>query len=109
MAGKRSPSSGAADTDQGDVRADRLLIECKMTGGPNVILTKPLPTFIQQLEKVAEEAYQEGRDPMLALRYYQPESILAGADGWIDVGVMLITDLAEREAEYIGENYHKIR
>jgi hypothetical protein len=83
--GVRSPSSGAADTDQGDVRTKTMLIECKTTGTPE----KPsrLPVFIQHLEKVCQEAWEEGRDGMVALRYYYPESRLANNDGWVDVVV----------------------
>jgi hypothetical protein len=57
-----------------------------MTGGPG---EKPirLPVFIQQLEKVTEEAYAEGREPALALRYFAPQSILSSPEGWIDVVV----------------------
>ena len=64
--GVRSKSSGAADTDQGDVRTPTHLIECKMTGKPE----KParLPKFIKELEKVTEEAYSEGRDAFIQKR-----------------------------------------
>jgi len=55
-----------------------------MTGGPGET-PKKLPVFIQQLEKVAVEARDIGREPALALRYYAPDSILAGPDGWLDV------------------------
>lgn len=83
--GRRSPSSGAAETDQGDVRVEKFLIECKTTGGPE----KPskLPVFIQHLEKVCLEAWDEGRDGMVALRYYCPTSKLANRDGYVDVVV----------------------
>lgn len=55
-----------------------------MTGGPGET-TKKLPVFIQQLEKVTEEAREEGRIPALALRYYAPDSILSNQMGWVDV------------------------
>lgn len=84
--GIRSPSSGASDSDAGDVRTETHLYECKMTGGPGEV-HKRLPGFIRQLEKVTEEARQEGRVPGLALRYWAPESILAGPTGWVDVMV----------------------
>ena len=92
--GKRSPSSGASDTDQGDVRTDTRLIECKTTGGPE----KPsrLPTFIQHLEKVCLEAWEEGREGSVALRYYAPESKLA-INGWIDVIVSTVGNDAFRD------------
>lgn len=78
--GKRSKSSGAAEHDAGDVRTDTHLIECKMTKGQ-------VPTFIRHLEKVTLEAWEEGKDPMLALRYYDPDSHFANGYGWVDVVV----------------------
>lgn len=92
--GVRSASSGAAETDQGDVRTKHLLIECKMTGGPGKRSIKPV--FLQHLEKVAAEAYSEGREPLLALRYYDPKSILADRDGWIDLVVRRASDDASK-------------
>lgn len=97
--GKRSASSGAAEHDAGDVRCEHLLIECKVKMPGQV--TKPLPKFVQQLEKVAEEAYESGKDPMLALRYYRPDSILANPDGWVDVSVRPAVYDAEREERYV--------
>lgn len=94
--GVRSASSGAADTDAGDVRCETVLIECKVTGGPGET-EKPLPVFIRHLEKVAEEAYQEGRSPAVALRYYAPDSILSNPHGWVDVMVRPVVDDAELE------------
>lgn len=89
--GKRSASSGAADNDQGDVRTSTLLVEAKVTGGPGQKL-KPLPKFVQEFEKIAEEAWSEGREPVLALRYFYPESILADTHGWIDLAVRRVID-----------------
>jgi hypothetical protein len=94
--GVRSPSSGAWDTDQGDVRSERLLIECKTTGTPEKPST--LPVFIQHLEKVVDEAWSESREGAVALRYYQPASKLADRDGWVDVIVHTVTADADREA-----------
>lgn len=84
--GKRSASSGAAAHDQGDVRcsAPMLLIECKMTGSPAHPM-KSKPKILKEFEKIAKEAWSEGREPALALRYYDPDSILSGADGMIDL------------------------
>lgn len=98
--GVRSKSSGAAEHDAGDVRSDTLLIECKMTGSPGVIVTKPLPVFVRELEVVAKQAWEESKDPMLALRYYCPTSVLSGKDGWIDLTVRLAADDADREIAY---------
>lgn len=64
-----------------------------MTGGPGE-KPKKLPVFIQQLEKITEEAYTEGREPVLALRYFAPNSILATWDGWVDVVVRRAADAA---------------
>lgn len=88
--GRRSASSGAADNDAGDVRCEFELIECKVTGGP----TRPskLPVFVQQMEKIAEEAYEENRIPALALRYYSPGSILANREGWVDLVVRRVDE-----------------
>lgn len=82
--GRRSVSSGAADNDQGDVRAGHDLIECKVKGGPGRPAKSALVTTF---EKIAEEAYSEGREPVLALRFYMPESFLADHQGWVDLVV----------------------
>jgi hypothetical protein len=88
--GTRSKSSGGADTDQGDVRTRGQLMECKVTGKPE----KPakLPGFIKHLEKVTEEAWSEDRIPTLALRYFNPDSLLANRDGFVDVIVRRAQD-----------------
>jgi hypothetical protein len=93
--GRRSPSSGAAVTDPGDVRCERLLIECKMT------MSKAKSKLLTQFEKVAKEAWERDKEPMVALRYFDPESILADRDGWIDLTVMLARDSSEREEVYV--------
>lgn len=92
--GVRSNSSGAADNDQGDVRTPTLLIEAKVTGNPGV-KPKPLPKFVRELEKITEEAWSEGREPVLALRYFAPDSILANRQGWIDLAVRRAVDDAD--------------
>jgi hypothetical protein len=96
LGGKRSKSSGASVTDKGDVRANDLVIECKMTMGR-------LPTFIRQFEKVASEAYEEGLTPMMTLRYYDPVSIISDTNGWIDIAVMLLGDAGEREEIFYAD------
>jgi hypothetical protein len=97
--GKRSASSGAADNDAGDVRAAEHLIECKYTGGPDMDFNreqKGLPVrrskLLKDFEKVAREAWEEGRDPVVTLREWAPESKLAGKDGWVDFTVRLLSD-----------------
>lgn len=84
LGGRRSPSSGASAGDEGDVRTDTELIECKMTGSPAKPLKKK-PTLLAQFEKIADEAYIDGREPALALRYFWPTSALADRDGWVDL------------------------
>jgi hypothetical protein len=58
--------------------------------------------LLRQLEKIAQEAWEQGLDPMLALRYYDPDSILADKDGWIDLTVRRAVDDADREAEHVA-------
>lgn len=101
--GKRSPSSGAADTDAGDVRTEFSLIECKTTGYPGKEPQPQLPRFIRWLEKVFKEASEEGKKGALALRYYAPDSILATPDGWVDVVVRPACDDADRENQIQNE------
>ncbi len=92
--GKRSPSSGAADNDGGDVRAEFDLIECKAKGSPAHPL-KNKPTLLQQFEKNAVDAHLEARSPVVALRYYWPDSPLANPKGWVDFAVRLLDEDAE--------------
>lgn len=97
--GVRSKSSGASDTDQGDVRLTHSLIECKYTGSPASPL-KQTPKLVKEFEKVALEAWSEGRDPLMALRFYLPQSPLADNDGWVDLAVRLVKDDVLREEQY---------
>jgi len=97
FAGKRSASSGAAVTDQGDVRTPKLLIECKHTG----TFDKPARSIsikLSDFEKVADEAWSENRDPVMALRIYCPDSILADDDGNVDIIARLIDN--DREGRF---------
>ena len=81
-----SPSSGAANNDSGDVRAHYDLIECKVTGGPGEDFKSPLSKRIrEEFVKITEEAYAEGKEPVLALRWFEPDSILADPQGWVDL------------------------
>lgn len=94
--GRRSPSSGAAISDKGDVlvRSDGSLFECKASGSPG---SPKRPKIIKDLEKVATEAYEEGREPALALRFFNPDSILADkTTGYVDVVVRLVGDDVRR-------------
>lgn len=93
--GRRSASSGAADNDQGDVRSPSLLIECKMTGGPGRPVKKA--KLVRDMEKVAEEAWTEDREPVICLRFFDPGSRLADKDGWIDLTVRLTHEDVHRD------------
>lgn len=89
--GKRSPSSGAAIADQGDVRTEAQLIECKHTG----TLDKPAASIsikLSDFEKIAGEAWAESRLPAMALSIYAPDSVLADNDGFVDLITRLQTD-----------------
>lgn len=94
--GTVSPSSGASARDAGDVRTAHTLIECKQTGQ----MHKPAKSFslkVADFEKIAEEAYSEGRDPALAVRIYCPTSTLADKDGNVDLIVRRVQDDQYRE------------
>lgn len=88
--GRRSASSGAAVTDPGDVRTETSLIECKVMGNPEESIKRP--GFARDMEKITEEAWSENRIPRLAIRWYDPESILADRNGWCDVVVKRVVD-----------------
>lgn len=89
--GKRSKSSGAADNDQGDVRCPTLLIECKTTGSPGKPKKKKAK-LVKDFEKIADEAWAEDRTPMMALRFFDPDSRLCDRYGWVDFSVRLVRD-----------------
>lgn len=91
--GERSPSSGAAVTDAGDVRMreNNNLCECKHAG----TFEKPAKSIslrLKDLEKIADEAWAEGMEPMMVLTMYAPDSILADKDGEVSVSVRLMLD-----------------
>lgn len=91
--GVRSPSSGAAVTDAGDVRMRHLgnLCECKHAG----TFAKPAKSIslkLSDLEKIADEAWAEGLEPMMVLTMYAPDSVLADKDGEVSVSVRLVRD-----------------
>lgn len=100
--GQRSRSSGASDTDKGDVRVEgsSSLIECKLTGSPG---NEPKrSTLLAHMEKVADEAWAEGKEPAVALRLFCPTSPVANVDGWVDMTVRLTVDDARREAAWLS-------
>ena len=83
--GTRSPSSGGADTDDGDVKTENELFECKYTESRSALLG--------QMEKIADEAFSSGREPVVALRFYAPTSVLADRRGYVD---LLVTRAAAK-------------
>lgn len=89
--GVRSPSSGAAEADSGDVRTSEELFECKMTGHPGR-QPKRKSTMVRLMEKIADEAWEEGKNPALAYRYFDPSSNLSDKDGWVDLVVRRLGD-----------------
>lgn len=93
--GKVSPSSGGHVTDPGDVRVedDNTLFECKSRGNPEKFAKS---TMITQMEKVTQEAYEENKEPALALRFFNPDSHLSGKDGFVELTVRLSRDDAYR-------------
>ena len=95
--GERSPSSGASTFQKGDVqvRTTRTSFECKASGSPPS--DSKATTITRHMEKIADEAWTENREPALALRYFNPHSSLADNDGWVDLVVRLASDDAERE------------
>jgi hypothetical protein len=98
--GVRSPSSGGAAHDYGDVRCPDKLIEAKLTGDP----TRPkrsISVRVDVLEKIAKEAYAEGKRPALALRICEPNSFLADVHGYIDLIVYLIGDDPSKECTQV--------
>lgn len=93
--GKRSASSGAAVHDRGDVRTASHIIECKLTG----TLDKPAKSIsikIDDLDKVADEAWSEGKSWAMALRIYAPFSVLADSSGFVDLMVRSVSEDVER-------------
>lgn len=78
-------------TDQGDVRTSECLIECKHTG----TFDKPAKSIsikLGDLEKIADEAWSEGKEPVLCLGIYAPDSVLADSEGEVNLTVRLMGD-----------------
>lgn len=97
--GRRSPSSGAAITDLGDVRTSSALWECKGKFGERTGEKPVRSTLVNQMAKVADEAWQEGKEPAIALRFYMPGHILADTKGYVDLVVRRMCDDIEREPD----------
>lgn len=97
--GQVTPGSGNSVRSPGDVRTARMLIECKQTGQ----MDKPVKSFslkLGELEKAFDEATSEGRDMAMAIRIYNPESMLSDRDGMIDLIVRRVADDHHREEVY---------
>ena len=87
--GELTANSGAADSDTGDVRTETQLIECKHKG----CFEKPVKSMsinLAILEKIWNEAVQQGREPVLCFRMYVPKDghpLTRG--GFIDLSIRL--------------------
>lgn len=93
--GTVSPSSGAAQVDNGDVRTADSLIECKLTGSYDKP-AKSISIKLDVLEKICDEAWSEGLTPVMALTIVNGNSILADGNGCIDLIVRLREDDQDR-------------
>lgn len=81
--GRRSPSSGAWIYDDGDVDTEQFIIECKLSGNPEKP-SKSISLKLEDFEKVFDEAVVNRKTPVMALRIYNPDSILADHKGNVD-------------------------
>lgn len=84
--GERVVNSGQTDKNKGDVKTPDHLVECKMTGEPG---KEARSSLITRMEKIADQAWEESLEPMLALRFFMPESVLASGEGYVDVTLKL--------------------
>lgn len=92
-----SPSSGAADTDAGDVRTFNSLIECKTTGHEGEEKRPSLNQILAWLEEITGQAWEEGKAPVVALRIYAKGHPLARPDGQLDLAIMPVDDAGHRD------------
>lgn len=92
--GTVSPSSGASVVDPADVRTEEELFECKATGYKSP--AKSISVKVDVVEKIADEAYSEGKTPALPLRIYNPDSLLADSKGYVDLICRLVRDDVHR-------------
>mgnify|MGYP006893270111 CR=1 FL=1 len=92
LGGRRSRSSGASDTDKGDVITDDQMIECKGKFGKRIGEKEVRSTLVKQMEKAADEAWANGKDPAIALRFFMPDSVLADNSGYVDLFVTRLSD-----------------
>lgn len=111
LGGQRTKNSGATDSQKGDV--DRvsipdldLLVECKFTGAIG-LPAKSISVKLDDLEKITDEAYMDGCQPMLAIRITNEDSPIANARGHVDWVAIPIGDmeyLLELAKSISGEN-----
>lgn len=89
-------------SDQGDVRTRTSLIECKHAGTYDKP-AKSISIKLSDLEKIANEAWSESKQPMIGLSIYAPDSILSNHGGFVDLTVRLSDDDAMLTEEFYGD------
>lgn len=87
--GKRSTSSGASITDKYDVWTPTSFIECKSAGGPG---NPKRSSMVKIMEKIANNAYEVGKMPVVNYRFFDPDSPLAKGDGFVYLSVRITLD-----------------
>lgn len=100
----RSPSSGASVVSKGDAtqsKGTRLVLQDQMFESKHRgSFTKPAKSTsitLEIFEKLANESYQENREPVQHISLYAPSSLLADCDGYVDFVVRLMSDDVRRE------------
>jgi hypothetical protein len=91
LGGRRSPSSGAWLYDDGDVDNEEFIIECKLSGNPDKP-SKSISLKLSDFEKVFDEASLNRKTPMMTLRIYNPDSVLADHKGNVDFVCVRLKD-----------------
>lgn len=87
LGGTRTKNSGATDRQKGDVASEDYLVECKFAGSP----VKPARSISLKLEdyhKIRDEAAQEGRVPLMHVRFIAHDSPWADDNGFVDAYVV---------------------
>lgn len=98
--GVRSLSSGASDHAKGDVKSrwDGTVFECKTQMRQQHSKSK----LVSQMEKCADEAWEQALDPAVSLRFWDPQSPLADFSGWIYITARLTEDDIDRSEQLYG-------